>query len=141
MARPGKPVIQVRLPYIFLADEPVYMAQMPPFYHRPTNPLPGVMIGGRFPINVWPRTLSWALEWHEIDQPLVLKRGEPMFYLQFETTSPARTVQMVEAVRTPQLQAYMDSIAGVVNYVDKTFSLFEAAEAKRPARLLEPVRK
>ena len=94
---PGKPVLQIRLPYIFLADEPVYMAQVPPYLHRPANPLPGTMIGGRFPINVWPRTLSWAFEWHDPDQPLILIRGDPLFYLQFESGRPSAPIQMVEA--------------------------------------------
>ncbi|MEM1047669.1 MAG: hypothetical protein AAGL24_16035 [Pseudomonadota bacterium] len=138
---PDRPILQLRLPYIFLADEPVFMAQVPPFFHRPADPLPGLMIGGRFPINVWPRTLSWAFEWHETDRTLSLKRGDPLFYLQFEVPFPARPIQMVEAALTPELQAYLDAIGGVVNLVDQTFSLFEAAEKRRPSRLLEPVRR
>jgi hypothetical protein len=32
-------------------------------------------------------------------------------------------------------------IAGAVNYVNQTFSLFEAAEARRPETLLSPVKR
>jgi hypothetical protein len=32
----------------------------------------------------------------------------------------------------------MEKISGAVNYVNQTFSLFKAAEAMRPARLLTP---
>jgi hypothetical protein len=32
----------------------------------------------------------------------------------------------------------MDKISGAVNYVNQTFSLFKAAEAVRPAKLLSP---
>jgi hypothetical protein len=45
---------------------------------------------------------------------------------------------MVEAERTAELDAYMEQLSGVVNYVNQTFSLFQAAEKIRPARLLKP---
>jgi hypothetical protein len=80
----------------------------------------------------------WAFEWHEPAKDLVLRRGEPLFYVQFEGTDPARPVQVVEAERTAELQAYMETLSGVVNYVNQTFSLFKAAEAARPKKLLVP---
>ena len=54
---PGKPVLQITTPYRFVADEPVWINQLPPFYHFRRPPLPGLMIGGRFPIHDWPRVL------------------------------------------------------------------------------------
>ncbi|MDP4823469.1 MAG: hypothetical protein NWR47_05920 [Aestuariivirgaceae bacterium] len=74
-----RPVIQIITPYLFLADEPIYMTQMPPINYYNPNPLPGVLVGGRFPIDVWPRHLMWAMEWHDTSRELVLKRGEPWF--------------------------------------------------------------
>jgi hypothetical protein len=134
-----RPTIQLILPYIFIADEPVYMSQISPFMHYNREPLPGTIFGGRFPINVWPRPLMWAFEWHEPQKPLILKRGEPLFYAMFETTPPERAVQMVEAQRTPELNEYLDLISGAVNYVNQTFSLFKAAEERRPSKLVTPV--
>ena len=49
---------------------------------------------------------------------------------------PSRPVQVVEAERTTELQAYLEKVSGVVNYVNQTFSLFKAAEAIRPKKLL-----
>ena len=43
---------------------------------------------------------------------------------------------MVEAERTAELQAYLEKVSGVVNYVNQTFSLFKAAEGLRPKKLL-----
>ena len=80
----------------------------------------------------------WAFEWHDPEKDIILKRGEPLFYCQFEAEGPDRPVQVVEAERTPELQRYMDQVSGVVNYVSQTFSLFKAAEALRPAKLLTP---
>jgi hypothetical protein len=137
--RPEVPTIQLSLPYVFLADEPVYMSQVAPFMHHAREPLPGTIFGGRFPIHVWPRPLMWAFEWHDIARPLKVNRGEPLFYVTFETMPQDRSVAVVEAEETAELKEYMELISGAVNYVNQTFSLFEAAEARRPATLVSPV--
>ncbi|MEM9371646.1 MAG: hypothetical protein AAGA26_10865 [Pseudomonadota bacterium] len=135
---PDRPTIQLSLPYIFIADEPVYMSQLPPFLHYRREPWPGTLFGGRFPINIWPRPLMWAFEWHDVARDLVLSRGEPLFYCCFETQTQDRPVQMVEAERTPELEAYLDHISAAVNFVNQTFSLFKTAEERRPAKLVQP---
>ncbi|MEC9468515.1 MAG: hypothetical protein VYA18_02260 [Pseudomonadota bacterium] len=135
---PDRPILQMRLPYIFVADEPTYMSQLPPFQHVGKSSLPGLMIPGRFPINVWPRTLTWAFEWHDISAPLILHRGDPLFYVLFEVYPQSRAIQLVEAEHTPELQAYLQQINGVVGYVNQTFSLFKEAEELRPAQLVTP---
>ena len=135
---PDRPTLQLSLPYCFIADEPVYLTQLGTFAHYRRDSLPGTIFGGRFPVSVWPRPLMWAFEWHEPERDLILKRGEPLFYVQFEATGPERPVQLVEAVKTPELLVYLEKISGVVNYVNQTFGLFKAAEAIRPAKLLVP---
>lgn len=135
---PDRPTIQLSLPYCFIADELVYLTQLSPFMHYRPDPLPGTIFGGRFPISVWPRPLMWAFEWHEPQKDLVLRRGEPLFYVQFEGMDPSRTVQVVAAERTAELDTYIDQIGGAVNYVNQTFGLFKAAEALRPKKLLTP---
>jgi hypothetical protein len=135
---PDRPTVQLKLPYVFVADEPVYMTQLDAFAHYRRVPLPGTIFGGRFPISVWPRPLMWAFEWHEPAKDLVIKRGDPLFYVQFEADGPERPVQVIEAERTPELSAYLEHISGAVNYVNQTFSLFKAAEEARPTRLVTP---
>jgi hypothetical protein len=137
---PDRPTLQLSLPYCFVADEPVWLTQLGTFAHYRRDPLPGTIFGGRFPVHVWPRPLMWAFEWHEPSRDIVLARGEPLFYVQFEAEGPERPVQLVEAERTPELLAYLEAISGVVNYVNQTFGLFRAAEAVRPPRLLTPRR-
>lgn len=135
---PDRPTIQLVLPYLFLADDPVYLTQLAPFLHYRRDALPGTIFGGRFPINLWPRPLMWAFEWHDPSRDIVLRRGEPLFYVQFETDQPNRPIQLVEAEMTPDLRSYLDHISGAVNYVSQTFSLFKAAETARPAKLVMP---
>lgn len=135
------PTIQLSLPYVFISDEPVYMSQVAPFMHYQREPWPGTIFGGRFPINVWPRPLMWAFEWYDPSKPIVIKRGDPLFYAGFETTPPERSIAMVETEVTEELNDYLELISGAVSYVNQTFSLFEAAEARRPDALIKPIRR
>lgn len=135
---PDRPTVQLQLPYVFIADEPVWITQLDAFAHYRKMPLPGTIFGGRFPMSLWPRPLMWAFEWYEPEKDIVLKRGEPLFYVQFEGYGPERPVQLVEAERTAELTQYMEAISGAVGYVNQTFGLFKAAEALRPAKLLRP---
>jgi hypothetical protein len=133
-----RPTIQLSLPYFFVTDEPVYLSQLPPFFHYARTPWPGTLFCGRFPIDVWPRQLMWAFEWHDITKDLKIDRGDPLFYCHFETTPQDRAVQVIEVERTPALEEYMAAISGAVNYVNQSFSLFKAAAAIRPETLIVP---
>jgi hypothetical protein len=133
---PQRPIFQFRTPYVFLSDMPVYLAQLPPFLEYRDPAWPGVVIGGRLPIHIWPRTLNWAFEWYDITRELTLTRGRPWFYCRFETADPSHNIRLVEASLTPELKTYMAGIESVVEYVNGTFSLFSTARRRRPARLL-----
>jgi len=134
---PDRPIIQLITPYLFLADEPVYLTQLPPFASYSMNQWPGVLIGGRFPIHIWLRQMMWGFEWYDISKPLSLKRGEPWFYARFEATDPSRPVRLVEAEWTDEVREYQKGSSAVANYMNRTFSLFKVAESRRPPVLLK----
>ena len=133
---PRRPVVQISAPWRFVADEPTWLNQLPAVHHYRDPPLPGLLIGGRFPIHLWPRTLMWAFEWHDPKRELVLQRGEPWFCVRFETGDPARHVRLVEAEMTPELRAYCQGLDGVTSYVQQTYRLFATAASRRPVVLL-----
>ncbi|MFM9889589.1 MAG: hypothetical protein ACKVOE_02940 [Rickettsiales bacterium] len=135
---PSRPMLQFVTPYLFIADEPVFITQMPPCYHYNPAPWPGLLIGGRFPIDVWPRGLVWAFEWYDTSKDLIIKRGEPWFYVSFEVPDASRRVRLIEAEMTPALREYTDGTKGVTNFVSRTFSLFDTARERRPKTLLVP---
>jgi hypothetical protein len=135
---PNRPVLQMLTSYVFVSDDPLYINQYPPMLHYLGDTRPGVQISGRFPIDIWPRPLSWAFEWHDLSKDLILKRGEPLFYVQFEGPNPSAAVRLIEAKKTPELETYIDSITGVTEYVSQTYQLFKTARERRPARLLYP---
>jgi hypothetical protein len=133
---PDRPIIQLITPYIFIADEPVYISQLPPYASYVMNGWPGVLVGGRFPAHLWPRQMMWALEWYDIKKPLSLRRGEPWFYVRFEANDPTRPTRLVEAEWTPELREFQKGVSAVANFMNRTFSLFKIAEARRPKTLL-----
>ena len=138
---PDRPIIQVITPYICLADTPVYINQMPAYMHYSKTQLPGLLIDGRFPIDVWPRQLMWAFEWYDTKMEINLKRGDPWFYAKFETEDPTQLVNLVECELTHEVKKYIQSLHGVTNYVRQTFSLFAQARKRRPKKLLFPLTK
>lgn len=135
---PDRPIVQMALPYVFVADDVAYLTQSATFMDYRPNELPGLVLSGRFPIHIWPRRLAWAFEWHDTERPLVLRRGEPLFYVSFETTDPERPIRLIEAELTDDIQVFLDEIADAVSYVSNSFSLFESAGRIRPERLLVP---
>jgi hypothetical protein len=133
-----RPVIQLSTPYLFVSDEPIWMTQLPPINFYNPNPWPGLLSGGRFPIDVWPRHLMWAMEWYDTSKELVLRRGDPLFYCRFETMDPSRPVKLIEAEMTSALREQIKGASAVTNYVNRTFSLFATARERRPKQLLTP---
>jgi hypothetical protein len=134
---PQRPVLQFLTSYVFVSDDPVYISQYPPIHHYAPD-RPGVQICGRFPIDIWPRSLMWAFEWHDTSKDLILKRGEPLFSVRFDGPDPTAPVRLVEATKTPELESYIASITGVTEFVGQTYSLFKNARERRPAKLLFP---
>lgn len=134
---PDKPVIQVKAPYLTVCDEQAYVTQTAPFLDYKADRWPGTVVAGRFRFDYWPRTLSWAFEWCDTSKDLVLKKGEPWFYLLFEHGDPDRDIQFVQAEDTAELKTYREALTDVVKFVSNPFSLKERALERRPATLLK----
>jgi hypothetical protein len=130
------PVLQMKCPYLFVCDEQAFLTQMPPFLYYKKNRWPGVLSTGRFQFDVWPRVLSWAFEWHDLSSDLILRKGEPWFYVMFEGATPGDPLELVEAVDTPELQKYRASLEDVVKFVSNPLSLADRAKDRRPEKLL-----
>lgn len=135
---PDRPILQFVAPYVFVADQPCWVVQTAPHLHWFPEQRPGVQMGGRYPVHIWPRPLAWAFEWYDLSKPLVLKRGEPWFYVHFETENPGARVRLVEQEMTDELDTYLESIIDVSNYVNRTYGLFADAQRARPAKLVKP---
>ena len=132
----SKPVIQIECPYAFITDDEVFLTQLPPFLSFNYSYWPGTLISGRFNIQDWPRTLSWAFEWHDLSKDLILKRNKPWFYVFFESNNANDVFKLIEAEYTEELRNYKKSMHHTPRYVSNTFSLFKTAKERRPKKLL-----
>jgi len=130
------PVIQIKVPYFFLTDVPCYMTMLAPYMSQSSVKWPGLMIGGRMPINIWPRILNFAFEWCDFEQDLILRRGQDLCYLYFETENLRSKAKLMEIENTKELQEYRSGIASTPKFMSNTFSLFETALKRRPKKLL-----
>ena len=131
------PTLQLKCPYVFISDDEIYMTQLPPFLSYKYNQLPGTVVAGRFPINIWPRVLSYGFEWVDKKKDLIFKKGDPWFYVFFETSNPEDSIQMVQADNTPELKEYRRGLSEVVKFTSNSFGLFETAKERRPSKLLK----
>ena len=132
------PTLQLNLPYMFVSDESVYVEQCPAFYSPVSTQWPILLYGGRFPIDVWPRQLNFSFQWIDLQKPILIRRGDPLFYLRFYPADRDRKVQLVETERTRELETFMASVRDVTTMVSRSFSLFARAAQLRPQRLVFP---
>jgi hypothetical protein len=133
---PGRPVLQLRLPYVFICDRSVYIEQLPAFLSDISVSFPGLVYPGRFPIDVWPRRINFSFQWIDLERCLEIRRGEPLFYLRFSPRLRDQRVRLVEAERTEELSAFLEAIRSAPAFANNTFSLFERAAEMRPPRLV-----
>lgn len=132
------PVFQLSLNLFFISDEPCSVQLMPPFLSPTFRSWPGTLICGRFPITNWPRPLNAALEWQATDQDWVVKRGEPIAYVQPIYDDPNVVPTLVEAEMTPALKRHSRKVDNVALYARNVSPMFIRAEETRPPVLLEP---
>lgn len=71
--------------YLFLADKKCLIEQLPVTYHE-SDVAPKIrLILGTFDISQWYRPVEFAFEMLDDTNPLVIKRGDPLFYVRFVT--------------------------------------------------------
>ena len=64
------------------------MTTIPPIFHMQKNPdlWNNIrMVAGKFNIYDWQRPLSYAIEWFDTSKDLIIKTGQPLFYIMFNS--------------------------------------------------------
>lgn len=133
---PARPIIQVNLPFSFASDDPgVVMNQTPPYGHY--TQWPGIMLGGSFDIHAWPaRPINFAFEFQEEDGTLDIKRGDPLFYVNFSAPGLPR-ISVHESEVTEELKEARRHTTNIPAMVRGTRKLFEAMRLRRPRKVLK----
>jgi hypothetical protein len=121
----------MRLGYVFIADEPVTMQQLPAFEdYAETSKYPGMTIPGEFDIHAWHRQLNWSFEWWDTDKQLIIKRGDPVTYAKFIVNrDPTERVDLVKLKMTDQIYNAIMRTSNTPSFLRNTFKLFEKASA------------
>lgn len=76
--------------YVFLADQDVLVETMPAFMHLCDSNKKVQFIPGTFNIHKWIRPVDFSGELLNPKEPLVIKRGDPLFYVRL--TTPCKDV-------------------------------------------------
>lgn len=131
-----KPHLQIRTPYTFYADEPVTMQLLPVVNTYEFNP-PGICICGEFDIHAWHRPVQWGFEWWDTNKPLIIKRGQPLYYVKFVVhKDPTEKVRLVRLKANENTTKPILRANNVSHFMGRTFDLFNIAKKYRPKKFI-----
>jgi hypothetical protein len=130
-----RPILQLVLPYVFFSDEVVYLNQLDATQVvRNKN---WSVIQGRFNIYDWQRPINWSIEWMDTSSDLVVRRGQPLFQLLFETKEHQDKISLVYVKKTEELGELIDAASGVSKLVKGTFGVMKKQGALRKGNLIK----
>jgi hypothetical protein len=76
-------LMSIYFTYLFVADDDCLLEQMPAIFYGDEILNKIRLIPGSFNIHRWYRVLDFAFEVKDISQPLIINRGDPLFYIRF----------------------------------------------------------
>jgi hypothetical protein len=106
-------------PLVFFSEKNVEMQMLPAFFEEPSQLR---VICGKFNIGKWKRPLEYAFELKNPVHTINIKRGDPLFYLQFITENDELVkLKRVEETEKDKLECYENSNLKFM-YVQKSLS-------------------
>jgi hypothetical protein len=69
--------------YLFMASDDCTLEQIPVSLHDTSFSSKVRLISGAFNINKWFRPIEFGFEFINENEPLIIKRGDPMYYVRF----------------------------------------------------------
>ncbi|WP_092402075.1 MULTISPECIES: hypothetical protein [Candidatus Ichthyocystis] len=125
---PFVPVLQLLLPYVFVSDEDVFLNQIEAPCGKNRN---WSLLSGRFNIYDWQRPINWAISWTDTSEDIVIRRGDVLFGLLFESCHPNKGIVLKRMPYEGAIRALVEETRGVSTHVRGTFSLFAIQRQKR----------
>lgn len=129
--------LQMPSPYVFYSDVPVTMAQFHPALVNSSS-TGWQLIQGQFDIYRWQRPLNWAVEWNFENGDLIVRAGEPIYFVRFMAPSGSafESVELVKLPVTEDLDDRLKMTRGITALRRGTHSLFERAGDMRRGKVL-----
>jgi hypothetical protein len=109
------PILQLTLPYVFLSNASVFINQLEP--NRFKGCKPWSLVEGRFDISTWHRPINWAVEWMDLSQDIVIKRGDPLFQLLFETDNQVSKITVKKIERDEAIERSIKKTLGITDKI------------------------
>lgn len=77
--------------------------------------------------------MNWAVEWYPDAGDLIIKSGEPLYYLSFENPEgpPAASIDLIECELTKELESRLKETRGVTAIKRGVTPLFAIARTRR----------
>ena len=102
--------------YTFYSKESVMIEVIPPTWHKNSFQNNINLITATFDISKWVRPLEFAFEVIDDTKPLVIKRGDPLYYIRFNTLDK---VKLIKQEPTKELENLISMCLSVKAYSPK----------------------
>jgi hypothetical protein len=129
-------VLQFPSPYIFFADAPATIEQFHPSLVA-SSAMNWRVIPGKFDIYSWQRPLNWGVEWDTSLGDLIIRVGEPQYFLKFsEPILERQAIELIECEFTKALEDRLRLSRGITGIRKGTIPLMKKAGKLREGRSL-----
>lgn len=89
-------MLSIQFYYTFISNESVILEQLAPSMHK-TKTLNNInIIQGMYDISKWIRPVELAIEIIDDTKPIVIKRGDPLYYVRFVTDKNVTLTRIVD---------------------------------------------
>ena len=121
--------------YMFVADEQVWMEQYPAFLHGGVDNTRFINAG--FNIYNWQRPIDFSFEIIDDKKPVIIKRGQPLFYVKFIGEKLNEDFKLKEIEWTDELYQ-MNKRCQPQNWIKRiSWQLMNKGNRKRPKKLVK----
>jgi len=136
------PALQLPSPYLFVSDELMEMEQFSPSLTDVSN-MNWRVIPGRFNIYGWQRPLNWAIEWDTKCGDLIIRQGDPLYFLRFfnEMGQTINNINLMNIELTPEIKERLNSTTGVTGLRRGLAPVMNRAAEERESSLMTPKKK
>lgn len=100
----GRPIVALHCAYLFVADQPVNIEFMPPYFEIDNS---FRLIPGTFNIFNWHRPVMPTFEM--LNNTVEIKRGQPLAYIKFRSENLKESFSLVKIQRTEELEHAVNS--------------------------------
>ncbi|MFV2067996.1 MAG: hypothetical protein ACC645_13565 [Pirellulales bacterium] len=93
---PDHPIFDFRMHTLFVSNRKNTWADLMPAFLHDTTEINVLPIPGSFNVNTWPRPTVFAGPVLDKTKPVVLQRGDPLYYMRFRTDDPEDAFELKE---------------------------------------------